>query len=389
MTKPGTGPPSSGANCGTPASRAADSSGRLAMSCLGKLGRFGNQVMQYAFLRICAKQSGAAYECPTWDGQTLFGHVDPPVSGPLPPAIERSNPNISMFDVVPELIPWIEKIAGSKSSRVGPEALDRGLKEVDLWGFFQLHTGLLKPHQEFFRSLFRPVDDLKLAVEQGLNRLRAQGTTVIGLHIRRGDFLSLPLFGFTYPVPSRWWKEWLKQIWNTLDSPVLLICSDDLDDVVQEFQEYAPVTYRDMKVVLPERMKHLDFYVDFYLLSHCDVLGVGNSTFSFVASLLNEQGRKFVRPHWDLSSKFIEFDPWNSAPLLYYGGERPKLFKTFSNALEVSYATEGLTGLIQCSYAFPREVAKMKWNRALYGYRGAGVAGFAKSLVQPLRKFDS
>jgi protein subunit release factor A len=46
----------------------------LTMSSIGKLGRFGNQLFQYAFLRICAERSGARIECPPWVGQALFGH---------------------------------------------------------------------------------------------------------------------------------------------------------------------------------------------------------------------------------------------------------------------------------------------------------------------------
>jgi len=36
----------------------------LTMSSLGQLGRFGNQLFQYAFLRICAQKAGALVECP-------------------------------------------------------------------------------------------------------------------------------------------------------------------------------------------------------------------------------------------------------------------------------------------------------------------------------------
>jgi hypothetical protein len=36
----------------------------LTMSSLGQLGRFGNQLFQYAFLRICAHKTGALVECP-------------------------------------------------------------------------------------------------------------------------------------------------------------------------------------------------------------------------------------------------------------------------------------------------------------------------------------
>src|SRR5689334_21725322 len=61
----------------------------LTMSRLGQLGRFGNQLFQYAFLRICAEKTGSRVECPTWIGETLFGHQDAPISQRLPPAIEN------------------------------------------------------------------------------------------------------------------------------------------------------------------------------------------------------------------------------------------------------------------------------------------------------------
>lgn len=52
----------------------------LTMSSLGQLGRFGNQLFQHAFLRICAHKTGALVECPPWIGQILFGHNDAPIS---------------------------------------------------------------------------------------------------------------------------------------------------------------------------------------------------------------------------------------------------------------------------------------------------------------------
>jgi hypothetical protein len=106
------------------------------MSSTGQLGRFGNQLFQYAFLRLCAEKSGARVECPAWVGQTLFGHQDPTISKRLPPAIERKDEEENLFDVIPEFIPYLEKLANAKSSRVEGEALNTGLVNVDLWGFF-------------------------------------------------------------------------------------------------------------------------------------------------------------------------------------------------------------------------------------------------------------
>ena len=60
----------------------------LTMTSIGQLGRFGNQLFQYACLRICAAKSNAKVECPPWIGQTLFGHTDAPISQRLSPAVE-------------------------------------------------------------------------------------------------------------------------------------------------------------------------------------------------------------------------------------------------------------------------------------------------------------
>jgi len=359
----------------------------LTMSSIGKLGRFGNQLFQYAFLMICAKKSGARVECPPWIGQTLFGHNLPPISKRLPPAIERKDFGESLFDVIPEFIPYIEKIADARSSRVGAEALEHGLVNQDLWGFFQLQTRSLEPHKEYFRSLFQPVSDLKSALDDGLNLLRAKGKTLVGIHIRRADFITLPLAGFTFVVPAKWWCDWLEGIWGELEDPVLFLCSDDLDSIIHDFDKFCPVTSRDLNVKLPERMKNLnvDFYIDFFMLSNCDVVGISNSIFSFTACMLNEQGKMFVRPHWDFATKFTEFDPWNSEPLLFVGGERPKFFKSFGEVLYVTYVSQGVFGLLKCIFIYvPKSLLKTLALRAYLGYQIQGFIGVIKSFLYTL-----
>jgi len=359
----------------------------LTMSSIGNLGRFGNQLFQYAFLRICAEKSGAQVECPPWIGQNLFGHNDAPISKRLPPAIERRDVGGNLFDDVPEFIPYLEKLADAKSSRVGADAIAYGLVNVDLWGFFQVPTRFLKPHQEYFRSLFQPVSDLKSVLDDGLNLLRSKGKTIVGVHVRRGDFATVPLAGFTLVVPSQWYCEWLNGIWDELEDPVLFLCSDELDSVLPDFERFCPVTSRDLKVKLPERMQDLEveFYIDFFMLSNCDVVVISNSIFSFVASMLNERGKMFVRPHWDFSTKFTAFDPWSSEPLLYLGGDRSNLSKTFGEALYVTYVTQGISGVLKFLFIyFPKSRIKSWSIRAYLGYQIQGFVGVIKSLLYTL-----
>jgi hypothetical protein len=58
-----------------------------------------------------------------------------------------------------------------------------------------------------------------------------------------------------------------------------------------------------------------NYYPDFYILTQLDVVAISNSSFSFVASMLNERAKFFCRPSL-LSNKIIPFDPWDSYVLL-------------------------------------------------------------------------
>lgn len=359
----------------------------LTMSSLGQLGRFGNQLFQYALLKISAQKSGAKVECPPWIGQTLFGHNDVPISKRLPPAIECRDVGESLFDVIPEFIPYLEKLADAKSCRVNVQALEHGLVNVDLWGFFQVHTSLLKPYQEYFRSLFQPVSDLKSSLEDGLNLLRCKGKTIVGIHIRRGDFITVPLAGFTLVIPSKWWCDWLDKIWSELEDPVLFLCSDDLDMIIHDFDKFAPVTSRDLNVKLPERMKDLnvEFYIDFFLLSNCDIVGISNSIFSFTACMLNDRGKMFIRPHWDFSTKFTVFDPWNSEPLLWLGGKEPKFSKSLAEVSYITYITQGVWAMLKCIFIYVPISYAQGWGlRAYLGYKIQGAVGVMKSFLSIL-----
>jgi hypothetical protein len=356
----------------------------LAMSSLGQLGQFGNQFFQYAFLRICAYKTGALVECSPWIGQTLFGHNDAPISRRLEPAIEYKNDAKIFFDVIPEFIPYIEKKSGAKSRRISSDILEQGIENVDLWGFFQTSTRLLAPYQGYVRSLFQPVDDLKLPLEKGLETLRSKGKTIIGVHIRRGDYITHVRAGFTLVFSESWYCEWLDKIWKDLEDPVLFLCSDDIDGILPAFEKFSPITSRDLEVELPGRMQtaNIEFYIDFFVLSHCDFVVTSNSTFSFAACLLNERGQMFVRPHWNFEEKFIEFDPWDSEPLLWIGDQKPRSFKSLPEIMCITYATQGFWSSLKCLFlSVPRSYIREWKYRVSLGYKLQGFVGVIKSIV--------
>ncbi|MBE9028919.1 alpha-1,2-fucosyltransferase [filamentous cyanobacterium LEGE 11480] len=359
----------------------------LSMSSLGKFGRFGNQLFQYAFLRICSEASDARVECPPWIGQSLFGHQDAPITQRLPPAIEIKPNQATLFDIVPELIPYLEHLADAPSIQVDATTMDTGIQNYDLYGFFQLHSRYFQPHQACFRRLFQPMEDLKAALEPGLERLRAQGKTIVGLHIRRGDYLIEPRAGFTLVVPTAWYCEWLESIWDELEDPVLFIASDDSENILADFEKFSPVTMKNLDVQLPDRLKDSDaeFYIDFFTLTQCDIVCTSNSIFSFIACMLNERAKKFSRPHWNFETKFIDFDPWNSEPLLWLGDTQPKFLKSFTDIASIVYTTQGLGAALKAIFIYkPKSQIKQLLTRLYLGYQAQKVAGLIKSLLYTL-----
>ncbi|WP_293335749.1 FkbM family methyltransferase [Microcoleus sp. CAWBG58] len=257
----------------------------ITMSTLGRNGRFANQIFQYAFLKIYAKEHNLRVETPAWIGQYLFGCNDSPISQQLPVVSEETN------NLLEARIPKAKE----------------NFTNVDFWGYFQYHTKYYAAHKEYFRSLFKPVPEVEKKMKEVLDCLRSRGKTLVGLHLRRGDYGYSDFF----IAPSEWYREWLKGLWETLEEPILFIASDEPEKLLIDFEEYNPIATKDLGLELPQA----EFYPDFYLLSQCDIVGISNSSFSFAACMLNETGKFFFRPHL-YAQKLIPFDPWNSEPML-------------------------------------------------------------------------
>ena len=318
------------------------------MPALGRLGRFGNQIFQYAFLKIAARASGAEVQTDPWVGQALFGHNDPPVTVALEPLVEFGSTLESVLEIVPEFMPYLEKTTGRKPGYIPVEAMTDGTRSGNIIGLFQWHSSVYRPHKDYFRSLFQPCDDLRPWLDEPITEMRKRGKTIVALHLRTGDYQWLPQMSWTLMPPLRWWAEWLASVWKDLDEPVLYLCSNNVDAVRPWFKEFNPVTSDDFPTRPPARLKGVPvgFYRDYYVMTQADVLAASNSTFSFTAAMLNERAKLFVRPHWDFGTRFTEFDPWNADPLLFKSGTDRLLLKGYRRMLQVARETQGIKGVV-------------------------------------------
>lgn len=263
----------------------------ITMSTLGQNGRFANQAFQYAFLKIYVRQHQLQLQVPRWIGNDLFGHTDPQITRQLP-LIKDGSSDVYQGILINSTPP---------------------LKNIDLWGYFQYHTSFYKPHQTYFRSLFQPLERLAAPLNQAIQGLKNKGKTIIGLHLRRSDYGV----GHHFIAPSSWYLDWLAKIWNTLEDPVLYLASDELEKIKEDFAEYNPVTTHDLGLTL----QGAEFYLDFYTLTRCDVLAISNSSFSFLASMLNTRAHIFARPQYQ-SQQLIAYDPWN-AEVIFHDIQQP------------------------------------------------------------------
>jgi len=288
------------------------------------------------FLKAFAHQYGFECEVPSWPGQQFFGHSDRPMTRHHEVVIRD---NMSL----------VSKSANNIASPIDGELnraatlMERGrtvyllnqlkaanavselpFRHADLEGLFIVHTDYLAPHREYLRKLLRVAPGLGEELRRLIERIRALGKTIVGVHIRRGDFdRCLSAQGFEFVAPLEWYHRWLDDLWQRLEDPVLLICSDNLGEAAR-FTRFKTVAGNSLQAALPRALvsdlpvawqRDIEYFRDWLLLTQCDRLAISNSTFSFSAAMMNERCTEFVRPD-PARNSLVPFDPWNAEPLL-------------------------------------------------------------------------
>ena len=281
---------------------------RITMSGFGRWGRGGNQFFQYAFLTEYAKRHNAELQLPSWVGNHLFGFNDKPITDTLPP--------------------WMEP--GSGLAHPTPPRQSE-LVNHDFHGYAQYHSSYFAPDKERIQNLFTPTNEIVDRLADAVINLCYGGckslNTVIGIHLGRGDYVRR-----IFPIiPTDWYLKWLSQHYDQRFGDAKVFISTEDKSLVDDFAEYNPIVVEDLGVELYDTpMKNctylrydkttkdkraMDWYPDFYLLSHCDVILGPNSTFSFFAAMLNKDLKEFWRGELGCAN-FVKTDPWNAYPSL-------------------------------------------------------------------------
>ena len=255
----------------------------ISMTALGRTGRFGNQLFEYAFLRLYALRNGLTLKVPQWQGEELFGFSD-----------NRSREGelcelaFDAFDN-DDLVLW---------------EMDDPPRNVNFSGYFQEFPVSFKHHRTFLRRLFSLRDSkTREMMESARNRLRSQKRTLLAIHIRRGDYVNNGSPEFR-TVPVTWYRDLLTTLLPQLDNPVVAVATDGGPSIREQFADFPllPADY----FAAPGLA---DFWPDFYSLSEADVLLLCNSSFSRMAALLAERRQRCFLPDFD-ERCFVPYAPW-------------------------------------------------------------------------------
>ncbi len=222
----------------------------ISFNALGRYGRFGNQLFQYAYLRSQAKRLGTTFHCPAWLGETVFDLSD---------AGEKTGP----FEATSK---YIEP---DYEHGYNPEAAN--IKDgTDVAGYFQTE----KYFKEFKNDVLR-----WFAFSEGqFAGIRAKYAHIdlkesTAIHIRLGDYASPQL---TFYTPRRFYFR--KALELVRHKKHILVFSDD--------PALARIYFKGMKGDFTFIEGNQD-PEDFYLMSSCRDIICSPSSFSWWAAYLN------------------------------------------------------------------------------------------------------
>lgn len=266
----------------------------VTMSTFGQNGRFANQLFQYMFLRLVARRQGALVQTPSWVGRELFG-CDEPAPVLSMPEWKEPVDQLSADDA----------FKGCEWTRHFREA-SPGFSSQDYWGYFMGHTADLAPDRAFIRELFRFVPEFAQAAGQRLAKLRARRPRILAVHLRRGDYG----YAHFFRAPCAWYEDWLRQGGFDPAEWLVYVCSETPAPYLRRFAGYQTA---DATHIGGEG--EVAAYLDFYVLTQADYVLIANSSFSFMAAMLNEHAAGFARPCAQQEA-LVAFDPWDAPVLL-------------------------------------------------------------------------
>jgi hypothetical protein len=243
----------------------------IANNYIGNLGRLGNQMFQYAALRGIAEKYGYEYCLPPTE---FVGRFDP----------NCATSDVNIFQCfklsdAPKLIldaPQLEETCFERDETIWNNCPDN----VSLFGYFQSPKYFENLEQQI-RNDFTFIDEVKDSCSiQFMSEYC--NTSVISLHIRRGDYLKYT----HHPVPL---IEYYQEALNLFPKLPVIVFSDDTEWCEQQ------------KLFASDRFsisKLNNTAIDLCLQTFCDYHIIANSSFSWWGAWLAGSKNVIAPKNW-------------------------------------------------------------------------------------------
>lgn len=255
------------------------STGHVMCKTIGRMGRLGNQMFQYAAVLGIAKRTGLVPSLPyanktpgnQWTNMVideLFGIRVANCSLLKPKTIIKEPYND---------IRYIERV----------DALTKSDGSVDIFGYFQSDKYFKHAEQEV-RSAFVFADSCLVdCARETVEACRASSETykVVAVHVRRGDYLKLPL---NFPFSPAYYERAMEHITQTVGGRChFVVVSDDIPwckTFFPQMNRFGSFTYSE----------GTSMEQDLALIRATDHCIISNSSFSWWGAWLNETPGKIV-----------------------------------------------------------------------------------------------
>ncbi len=231
----------------------------ISFSKLGNYGRLGNQLFQYAFLRLTAQRLNTNFYCPKWDGDDIFDLQDEDERASSPSNIIHTYPT------------------GFINAGFTPEALSIA-DHTDMEGFFQSEK--YYPDKQLVRQWYTFKHTIVEEVEELYGNILKCDCVSLSLRLD-SDYANtreyFPLSPLTYYKKSLAVAKPKKFVLVFADRP----------DLAEKFLQ--PINDREFIFI-----NNLNGPQQLYLMTRCRVNVITNSTFAWWGAWLNNHPEKMI-----------------------------------------------------------------------------------------------
>ncbi len=258
---------------------------------LGRLGRFGNQMFQYAALRGIAANNNVNFCFPYWKESINDGLGNMNKTELFDCFKMESVSQLNIQGIDPD-----RPFAPEESFKFNEKLFNECPDWVSLYGFFQTEKyfknveDIIRKDFIFKEEILGPCDDMMQGV--------LEGGRVVGLHIRRQDYLTNPNHQF---VGLDYYKRALSKFPSDIQ---VLVFSDDSKWCHEQS------LFNDDRFMISENDSG---YVDMCLMTMCTDFIIGNSSFSWWAAWLGNRGKVIAPKNWfpdDKDTSDLYCDGW-------------------------------------------------------------------------------